>query len=748
MPLAAGTLSATIDAPYFTTLNDLDTWAAGPTNRKLDGVLKYIARPDEEASKQRGKLLVCHDYKSPRLDGLPQPTDRVPKSSARCKTAFFDCKPSLTSHRIFEGDSEEDCLRLLVGRLPQSINGPAKATAGSASLPLSPHYARLLAELAAQRGFDGYLLNFEVPLQGGVEQSRTLAAWITVLQAELLDKVGSHGETHWYDSVIFTGQLSWQDRLNSKNLPFFLSSSTIFTNYTWPTSYPNTTAEYFLTLDPALTGNTASPQPQTSQKSLNDIYMGVDVWGRGSYGGGGFGAYKAIEVIAPESLGLSVAFFGQGWTWESEEDKPGFTWEGWWDYDRKLWAGPRDGEVVVVPVPKVPKRNGGYKDEDTPAGPFRSVESFFPRSTPPDPVDLPLHTTFSPGVGRAWFVDGVSVHAMPGGWTDIDKQCTIGDMLWPVPAVEWDDGQRESPLPLVVPAFSFEDAWNGGSSMTLDVKCPGSSEEDAVFRCIWVPVQTLSVTPGKTYGASLYYKIDSPAQAAADLGVTVKALPAGSASTFEVQPVPAPDTDSDLPGGWSKLSIQLSVPESQGGSRTQAGAIGLIVAIVAEDATVDLDLKIHLGQLNVYPIPPPGTAVSSPTMLWANFTTPASKDAAGTLLGGVITVSSPDDPISAWTVQPSNAWFPQFMYFNVYGLLYASDGHVGQPEEAVWLGTTGIVGKSNSLEIVPEDLPFWSEVGDGQNKVRFYIQGVTDHGNVLGWEQCVFVDFDMSGLSA
>jgi endo-beta-N-acetylglucosaminidase D len=35
-----------------------------------------------------------------------------------------------------------------------------------------------------------------------------------------------------YDSVTFTGQLRWQDRLNSLNLPFFLSSSSFFANYT------------------------------------------------------------------------------------------------------------------------------------------------------------------------------------------------------------------------------------------------------------------------------------------------------------------------------------------------------------------------------------------------------------------------------------------------------------------------------------------------------------------------------------
>ncbi|THU76401.1 hypothetical protein K435DRAFT_974435 [Dendrothele bispora CBS 962.96] len=152
---------------------------------------------------------------------------------------------------IFEHDeAKPDCLRLLVGQLPKSSASTTQSfPTSSLSLPLSPHYARLLAQLAVQRGFDGYLLNFECPLlQGGVEQTR----------------VGMHAEVVWYDSVIFTGHLAWQDRLNSLNLPFFLSSDSIFTNYTWRPTYPNLTAQYFLSLSSALT-----------QTKLRDIYMGI-----------------------------------------------------------------------------------------------------------------------------------------------------------------------------------------------------------------------------------------------------------------------------------------------------------------------------------------------------------------------------------------------------------------------------------------------------------------------------------------
>jgi mannosyl-glycoprotein endo-beta-N-acetylglucosaminidase len=56
----------------------------------------------------------------------------------------------------------------------------------------------LLAELAHQRGFDGYLLNFECPLRGGYEQTRALAAWITLLVDELKARVGPYAEAVWY----------------------------------------------------------------------------------------------------------------------------------------------------------------------------------------------------------------------------------------------------------------------------------------------------------------------------------------------------------------------------------------------------------------------------------------------------------------------------------------------------------------------------------------------------------------------
>jgi hypothetical protein len=88
-----------------------------------------------------------------------------------------------------------------------------------------------LADLARQRGFDGYLLNMECPLQGGPEQTRALSAWIDLLRHYLKTEIGYHAEVIWYDSVIYTGDLAWQDRLNNYNLVFHPPSTGFFTNY-------------------------------------------------------------------------------------------------------------------------------------------------------------------------------------------------------------------------------------------------------------------------------------------------------------------------------------------------------------------------------------------------------------------------------------------------------------------------------------------------------------------------------------
>ncbi|KAF8875995.1 glycoside hydrolase family 85 protein [Infundibulicybe gibba] len=745
---------------YFKNLEELDRWADAPRKGPGD-VLGYTPRPRvADTREQNGKLLVCHDYKGGYTESLFGLSYTFNFWSV-CDTFVYFSHHRVTvpppgwvnaAHRqgvkilgtlIFEGGAEPDCLRLLVGRLPSSKTGSAKPWTGPTYLPLSVHYARVLADLAHQRGFDGYLLNFECPLAGGTEQTQTLAAWITILQAEIIAKVGPHGQTIWYDSVVYTGQLAWQDRLNGYNLPFFLSSTGLFTNYTWGRDYPALSAQYFLGLDPSLTGNTPESSPAVSSKTLRDIYTGVDVWGRGSHGGGGFGLYKAITHIAPESLGLSVALFGQAWTWESEQDKPGWNWEQWWEYEKKLWVGPVDG---VVEVPEAPRREG---EPECIHGPFIPITSFFCRTTPPNPLDFPLHSNFCPGVGRTWFVEGKKVFQSKNGWTDVDKQTTVGDLIWPRPTPEWEGENRVDDLPEASASLCMEDAWNGGTSLRLGISHPGSSAEDAAFRHIWLPVQSLAVRANKSYTATALFKIerDSPG-VDVDVGLSAKLVSKGEYPPLDIK-LDAVD-DAEQPDGWTRLSIQFQLPS--GTSRAQedlVGAIGLLVAIVAEDPAQPFALSLLLGQINVHAVRPDPVHRDDPMLLWADFRTSGGAPYVGTLSwdaasalarGTTVAITSPEDPRVAWHSQPSNPWFPEFMYFNIYVLAFDASGAVGPPEDASWIGTSGVNGRHCEFEVVQGNLPF--EVRADIAKIRFYVQGVTTFGEVLPWDRGVYVDVD------
>lgn len=97
--------------------------------------------------------------------------------------------PHEASRRLFEGDTDPDSLQLIVGC--------AGCVVKDKKIPISKRYAVHLAELAYQRGFDGYLLNFESDLLYENDHARALAAWILLLRAELRAKVGPHARVVW-----------------------------------------------------------------------------------------------------------------------------------------------------------------------------------------------------------------------------------------------------------------------------------------------------------------------------------------------------------------------------------------------------------------------------------------------------------------------------------------------------------------------------------------------------------------------
>ncbi|KAI3618189.1 glycoside hydrolase family 85 protein [Moniliophthora roreri] len=709
-------LPASSPVAYFDSLEELDRYQFH-SRSSVPLPLRYNPRTGHEGT----ELLVCHDYKGGYKE-TPHKLDYTFSWFHFCKTFVYFSHHRVTippagwitaAHRqgtqilgtlIFEhADAEPDCLRLLVGKLPTSPSSAPKTQ----TLPISPHYARKLAELAKERGFDGYLLNFECPLRGGVEQTRALATWITLLRKELRRQVGDWAQVVWYDSVVFNGQLAWQDRLNAFNLPFFLASGSIFTNYTWRNTYPALTSNYFPTLN-------------TKDKKLEDIYVGVDIWGRGSHGNGGFGAYKALHHITNPTFttsltstdhkngGLSVAIFGQAWTYESIQDSSNFTWEGWFEYDRLLWTGLQHHEnTSLVVLPEMIWKRGESDCSDQHAE-WRAFKDYVDVQPPPKVDDLKLHTTFSPGVGKAWFVQGQSVYSKE--WTEIGHQTSLGNLVWPSPNATWESGCGS-----ITPKVELGDAWNGGSSLRLLIAGQHGNEEESVFRSLRIPIQSCVISGTRWYEYVLVYKLPSPPD---DVEIDVS-LSISSDSKAEVEVKTGEGNEDALGNGWARLCVQFHLDGNGGEFEAK---LGLNISILSVSETPSLaEVALLVGQMNVYPLP--GTR-PTPMILWADY------DASTKEVIFEVATSVPPLPLlhrlpnaseeiePAWPTLLEDA-IPELLYANIYLQLHENK------EEKVWVGTTSYGERSFSLSV------------DGSNgKKQIWVQGVTDTGAVLDWERC------------
>lgn len=172
--------------------------------------------------------------------------------------------------------------------------------------------AAQLASVAAAHGFDGWLINIESAL--GEDCGPFLEDLLSAITAENHRAVPG-SVVLWYDSIVGSGKLDWQNELNELNGRFFDRCDGIFLNYGWTEEHLERSARF--------AGNRGW-----------DVYVGVDVWARNTKYAGGYDTHKA--VAAARKHGLSAAIFAPGWVFEME-DKALFT-----ENQYRLWDFPSD----------------------------------------------------------------------------------------------------------------------------------------------------------------------------------------------------------------------------------------------------------------------------------------------------------------------------------------------------------------------------------------------------------------------
>ncbi|XP_011897599.1 PREDICTED: cytosolic endo-beta-N-acetylglucosaminidase isoform X1 [Cercocebus atys] len=291
---------------YLSSLEELLAW----TPRMEDGfnvALEPLACRQPPLSSQRPRTLLCHDMMGGYLD------DRfIQGSVVQTPYAFYhwqciDVFVYFSHHTVtippvgWTNAAHRHGVCVLGTFITEWNEGGRLCEAFLAGDERSYQaVADRLVQIAQFFRFDGWLIN--------IENSLSLAAvgntppFLRYLTTQLHRQVPG-GLVLWYDSVVQSGQLKWQDELNQHNRVFFDSCDGFFTNYNWREEH----------LERML--------GQAGERRA-DVYVGVDVFARGNVVGGRFDTDKSLELIRKH--GFSVALFAPGWVYECLEKKDFF----------------------------------------------------------------------------------------------------------------------------------------------------------------------------------------------------------------------------------------------------------------------------------------------------------------------------------------------------------------------------------------------------------------------------------------
>jgi len=153
-------------------------------------------------------------------------------------------------------------------------------------------FADQMVNVAVHHSMDGWLLNIENKIE--FTQTENLIYFVRILTQRMHAAIPG-SQVIWYDSVTINGDLTWQNELNELNSVFFDQCDAIFLNYTWAADQLDISA-------------------MNAGERLQDVFVGIDVFGRGMIGGGGYNTKEALALARKAQL--SIALFAPGWVYE------------------------------------------------------------------------------------------------------------------------------------------------------------------------------------------------------------------------------------------------------------------------------------------------------------------------------------------------------------------------------------------------------------------------------------------------
>ena len=270
-----------------------------------------------------------------------------------------------------------------------------------------------LIAAASYYGFDGYFINQET--SGGT--AATGAKMIAFMKYFQAHKPASM-EIMWYDAMIPSGPVSYQNALNATDVPMFDSngvvSNSIFLNYNWSSA-----------------GLTSSSAKAVSVgRNPFDVYAGIDV------SGSGYGTSVNWAGIAPTTATpkVSIGLFNPNWSFSSASDQNNIPL--FYQREEQFWLGA-GGSPCSIPSSGWP----GFSKY--------TVEKSVVNS-------WPFITRFNTGQGtQGCWVAGQQLSVSQ--WNNLSAQDVLPTWRWIA---------QSSGTPLTV-GLDFTTAWNGGNSIVV-----------------------------------------------------------------------------------------------------------------------------------------------------------------------------------------------------------------------------------------------------------------------------------------
>ncbi|CCH42567.1 Cytosolic endo-beta-N-acetylglucosaminidase [Wickerhamomyces ciferrii] len=360
------------------------------------------------------KVLVCHDYKGNYQDEEDQnPLGYFPHSSGQ---HYYIQYPSLVDIFVYFSHNRvsvppvswinslhKQGIQVLGTIIVEGMDFAESDRLLSKDENGNFKFVEILAQIARYYKFDGWFLNIESRLTS-FGKSFEVPAFEEALKTRLHQLV-SDSKLIWYDSLVTEkNRVFYQNSVNEWNYDHFNASDLFFTNYWW-------TQE-------KLSENIKNIGLLGAEKKL---FVGIDIWGRGSkVGGGGFESSIAINALKKSQS--NVALFAPAWTYEN------FDKEDFYHNDKKFWLGNDSSDFT-----------GG------------SVSTYVKHYTAPVYTkngNAIFYTNFSTGEGSKFRVFAQTV--FNNNWVN-------GNIQSAVPVIENSNRFK----------LYYKDTFNGGSSLKL-----------------------------------------------------------------------------------------------------------------------------------------------------------------------------------------------------------------------------------------------------------------------------------------